>query len=98
MKAKFLMISCGMLVLASACNNGADPKDQQLIRQKSRQIQRLPWQKTQFRQQPAPPPVDSAAITREYLAARKTAKKPALNQKNKVQTSGNVQRTTDAYS
>lgn len=80
MKLKFLMFSCGMLVLASACNSGAD-KGSATDSAKVTTDTAAAMAKDTVQAAPAPPPVDSAAITREYLAARKTAKKPAVKPK-----------------
>ena len=74
------MISCGMLVLASACNSGAD-KGSATDSAKVTTDTAAAMAKDTVQAAPAPPPVDSAAITREYLAARKTAKKPAVKPK-----------------
>lgn len=79
MKTKFLLISCGMLVLAYACNNGESKKTTEDT------TKAMAPADTTTAVAPAPaevaPPVDSAAITREYLAARKTTKKPKATPK-----------------
>jgi outer membrane biosynthesis protein TonB len=72
MKKKFLLISCGMLILSSACNNASESKAPATDSVKSTATD------TVAAVAPAEPPapaVDSAAITKEYLAARKSTKK-----------------------
>ncbi len=78
MKVKFLMMSCGLLVLASACNSGESKKATEDTTKAM-----APADTTAAVAPPAEaaPAVDSAAITREYLAARKTTKKPAAKPK-----------------
>jgi protein TonB len=80
MKSKFLLIACGMLVLSTACNNTekkATDADSTKAAAKD----------TVATVTPPPPPaevapaIDSAAITREYLAARKSAKKTSAKPK-----------------
>ena len=79
MKTKFLLISCGMLVLASACNNASDKKTTEDT------TKAMAPADTTAAVAPAPaevaPAIDSAAITREYLAARKTTKKSSAKPK-----------------
>jgi len=79
MKTKFLLISCGMLVLASACNNASESKttatDSAKPMATDTAVAAAPAPA-----QPAAPAIDSAAITKEYLAARKS-KKPAVKPK-----------------
>jgi hypothetical protein len=87
MKTKFLLISCGMLVLAYACNNSESKKATEDT------TKAMAPADTTAAVTPAPaevaPPIDSAAITREYMAARKTTKKPSAKAKkqgtNKVE-------------
>jgi len=75
MKAKLLAISCGLLVLSSACNNSSESKttgdDTSTAMAKDTAMAVAPT--------PAPaetpPAIDSAAVTREYLAAQKKTKK-----------------------
>jgi protein TonB len=81
MKKNFFLISCGMLILSTACNN-AEKKTTDADSTKAAA------KDTVAAVAPPPPPaevapaVDSAAITREYLAARKSAKKaPAAKPK-----------------
>src|SRR4029077_9805634 len=78
MKVKFLMVSCGLMVLASACGNGSETKATEDT------TKAAPAPDTTAAVAPPPaevaPPVDSAAITKEYLAARKS-KKPAVKPK-----------------
>jgi TonB family protein len=72
MNTKFLLISCGMLVLSSACNNASESKTTTTDSAKPMATD------TVAAVAPAEPPapvIDSAAITKEYLAARKSAKK-----------------------
>ena len=65
-------MSCGLLVLASACNNSETKKTD------SDSSKVMPAPDTTAAVAPAPaevaPVIDSAAITKEYLAARKKAK------------------------
>lgn len=71
MKAKFLMVSCGMLVMASACNNASESKTT------TDSVKTVTTDTVAATPPPAEPPapvIDSAAITKEYLAARKTTK------------------------
>ncbi len=74
MTPKILLFSCGMFFLLSACNNGtgtkapeqdttkAVPKDTVAAAPVTPAVE-------------APPPIDSAAVTKEYLAAQKKSKK-----------------------
>jgi len=69
MKAKLFLFSCGMLVLASACNNAGESKTTDTAKAVATD--------TVAAVAPAEPPapvIDSAAITKEYLAARKSSK------------------------
>ncbi len=72
MKVKFLMMACGLFVLASACNNSETKKTD------SDSSKAMPATDTAAAVAPPPaevaPVIDSAAITKEYLAARKTTK------------------------
>jgi protein TonB len=81
MKVKILMMSCGIFVLASACNNGTESKASTTDSAKVTTDSTATMSKDSAKVAEAPPPVDSAAITREYLAARKKAKKPAVKPK-----------------
>jgi len=73
MKAKILMISCGIIFLASACNNSSDSKSTEA------DTSAAMAQDTTAAVTPAPiettPVIDSAAVTREYLAAQEKSKK-----------------------
>ncbi len=73
MKTKFLLISCGMLVLASACNNASESKTTATDSAKPVVTDTVA---AVAPAEPAAPAVDSAAITKEYLAARKSNKPP----------------------
>jgi periplasmic protein TonB len=76
MKGKFFMISCGMLVLAYACNNASESKtgtDSTKAMATDTATAAAPAPAVAA-PEPPPPAVDSAAITREYLAARKKTK------------------------
>jgi outer membrane biosynthesis protein TonB len=80
MKLKFLIMSCGILALASACNSGSDSKattDSAKVTTDTAAAMAPDTAKVAE----APPPIDSAAITKEYLAARKTTKKPMAKPK-----------------
>jgi protein TonB len=74
MKVKFLMVSCGLLVFAAACNNSSESKATEDT------TKAVAPADTTAAVAPAPveaaPVIDSAAITKEYLAARKSAKAP----------------------
>jgi protein TonB len=80
MKLKFSMMACGILFLASACNNSDSKKTTDADTTKA-----MAAPDTTAAVAPPPaevaPAVDSAAITREYLAARKSAKKPMVKPK-----------------
>jgi hypothetical protein len=74
MKVKILMISSGLLILASACNNTETKKAET----DSAKVE-APAPDTTAAvtpAEPAAPVIDSAAITKEYLAARKSSKPP----------------------
>ena len=92
MKAKYLLISCGMLLLTYACNSGESKKTTEDT------TKAMAPADTAAAVAPAPaevaPPVDSAAITREYLAARKTTKKRSA--KPKKQGANKVEMYSDA--
>jgi outer membrane biosynthesis protein TonB len=79
MKVKFLMISCGLLVLASACNNSETKKTD------ADTTKAVVATDTAATVAPPPaemaPAIDSAAITKEYLAARKSTKPTAKPKK-----------------
>jgi periplasmic protein TonB len=77
MKVKFLMVSCGLLVFAAACNNSSESKATEDT------TKAAPVDTTTAVAPPpveAAPAIDSAAITKEYLAARKSSK-PAVKAK-----------------
>ena len=72
MNTKFLLISCGMLILSSSCNNSGESKATTTDSAKPAVTD------TAAAVAPVEPPapvIDSAAITKEYLAARKAPKK-----------------------
>jgi protein TonB len=79
MKVKFLMVSCGLLVLAAACNNSSESKATEDT------TKAVAPADTTTAVAPAPveaaPVIDSAAITKEYLAARKSTKSTAKAKK-----------------
>jgi len=79
MRTKYLLISSGMLFLAYACNNSESKKAD------ADTTKAMAPADTAVAVAPPPaevaPPIDSAAITREYLAARKTAKKTSAKPK-----------------
>ncbi len=72
MKVNFLMISCGLFVFATACNNASESKATDTVKAMA------PDTTTAVAPPPAEvaPAIDSAAITKEYLAARKSTKPP----------------------
>jgi TonB family C-terminal domain len=78
MKVKFLMVSCGILVFAAACNNSSESKA-------TEDTTKAAPVDTTAAVAPAPveaaPAIDSAAITKEYLAARKSTKSTAKAKK-----------------
>jgi protein TonB len=78
MKVKFLMVSCGLLVFAAACNNSSESKA-------TEDTAKAAPVDTTTAVAPAPvetaPAIDSAAITKEYLAARKSSKSTAKAKK-----------------
>jgi outer membrane biosynthesis protein TonB len=75
MKAKFLVISCGILALASACNNSTESK--------AKETDTASTMSTDTTAAAMPKDtvvaaaIDSAAVTREFLAAQKKTKKAA---------------------
>jgi protein TonB len=74
MKVKILMISSGLLILASACNNSETKKTDA---DSAKVMAPAPDTTAAVAPaEPAAPVIDSAAITKEYLAARKTTKAP----------------------
>lgn len=76
MKAKLLTFSLGITILLfAACSGGSDSKGTDSAKAVVADTT-TPAPKDTVAAVQAPPPVDSAAITREYLAARKTTKKP----------------------
>ncbi len=71
MSTKLILISCGMLVLSSACNNASESKTTTTDSVKPAAMDTVAAAPAE----PAAPVIDSAAITKEYLAARKSSKK-----------------------
>ena len=77
MKAKFLVIPCGILALASACNNSSETK--------AKETDTATAMTTDTAATAAMPKdtvvvaaaIDSAAVTKEFLAAQKKTKKQA---------------------
>jgi TonB family protein len=92
MKTKYFLISCGMLFLAYACNSGESKKTEEDT------TKAMAPADTTTAVAPAPaevaPAIDSAAITREYMAARKTTKKTSA--KPKMQGTNKVEMYSDA--
>jgi protein TonB len=80
MKAKLLIVSLGISILFAACSGGSDTKATDSAKAVVADTT-TPMPKDTVAAVQAPPPVDSAAITREYLAARKTTKKPTAKPK-----------------
>ena len=79
MKAKLFLISGAILVLLSACNNSESKKTEE---DSTKAV--APKDTVATIATPpaaAAPAIDSAAITREYLAARKTTSKPSVKPK-----------------
>ena len=78
MKTKFLAISCGILALASACNNDSESKAKETetteTAPKDTAVAVAPAAATPAETTPV---IDSAAVTREFLAAQKKSKKTA---------------------
>ncbi len=71
MKTKFLVISCGFIVFATACGSGSETKTET-------DTAKPMAPDTTAKVAPAPPPapaIDSAAIAKEYLAAQSKGKK-----------------------
>ena len=79
MKVKFLMIPCGLLVLASACNSSESKKTTEADSTKAAPTDTVATVTTPPAE--VAPAIDSAAITREYLAARKSTKPTAKPKK-----------------
>ena len=73
MKAKFLVISCGILALASACNNSGESKAKETDTTNAMTTDTT----TAMTKDTVvvTPAIDSAAVTREFLAAQKKTKK-----------------------
>ena len=76
MKAKFLVIPCGILALASACNNSSETK--------AKETDTATAMTTDTTAMAMPKDtvvvaaaIDSAAVTKEFLAAQKKTKKQA---------------------
>lgn len=80
MKVKFSTMACGMLILVSACNNG-EKKASDADTTKAMAPDTTAAVAPAVDSTAMAPAIDSAAITREYLAARKSAKKPAAKPK-----------------
>jgi len=80
MKAKLLTFSLGISILFAGCSGGGDSKATDSAKAVVADTT-TPAPKDTVAAMPAPPPVDSAAITREYLAARKSTKKPSAKPK-----------------
>ena len=78
MKAKLLMISCGIVVLASGCGSGETKATEDTAKAAPADTTAV----APAPAEPAAPVIDSAAITKEYLAARK---QPAKTPKPKKQ-------------
>ena len=75
MKAKFLVIPCGILALASACNNSSESKAKETDTATAMSTDTTTaMAKDTVMVTPA---IDSAAVTREFLAAQKKTKKTA---------------------
>jgi outer membrane biosynthesis protein TonB len=78
MKTKFLAISCGILALTSACNNNSESNAKETATAetvaKDTGAAVAPAAATPAE---TPPVIDSAAVTREFLAAQKKSKKTA---------------------
>ena len=74
MKAKILAISCGFLAITSACNNNSEStakeNDTTMAEAKDTAVAVAPASPTE-----TPPVIDSAAVTREFLAAQQKSKK-----------------------
>jgi protein TonB len=76
MKTKFLMLSCGLLVFASACNNSSETKatDADTAKAMAKDtVAAVPPAPVEA----APAAIDSAAVTQAYLSAQKKSKKTA---------------------
>lgn len=70
MKTKFLLVSCGFIVFATACGSGSETKTETDTAKTM-----APDTTAKVAEAPAVPAVDSAAIAREYLAAQNKNKK-----------------------
>jgi outer membrane biosynthesis protein TonB len=77
MKTKFLVIASGILALAYACNNGSESKSTATDSTSTVATDTAANVATDTAATAveAPPAIDSAAVTREYLAAKKKTKK-----------------------
>jgi hypothetical protein len=75
MKAKFLVIPCGILALASACNNSSESKAKETDTATAMSTDTTTAMAKDTVM--ATPAIDSAAVTREFLAAQKKSKKTA---------------------
>jgi len=77
MNPKLLMISCGMLAFTSACNNSSESKATSDTAQAAAKDTAAAVAPAPAPVEAPPPAIDSAAVTREYLAAQKKTKKTA---------------------
>jgi len=77
MKTKFLVITSGILFLASACNNSSESKStaDSTNAAATDTSTKVATDTTATAAETSPPVIDSAAVTREYLAAQKKTKK-----------------------
>jgi len=77
MNRKFLVISTGILVLASACNNNSESKatEDSTTMSATDTSAKVETDATTTAAEASPPAIDSAAVTREYMAAQKKSKK-----------------------
>jgi outer membrane biosynthesis protein TonB len=90
MKAKYLVISFGMLILVYACGSGTDSKAGEADSAKGATDSMSTMPKDTAKAAEMTPVIDSAAVTREYLAAQKKTKKatppkPKKQGKNEVE-------------
>ena len=88
MKAKFLVISCGILALTSACNNSSESKAKETDTATAMATDTTAAMAKDTVE--VTPAIDSAAVTKEFLAAQKkskktTAPKPKKQGKNEVE-------------
>ena len=97
MKAKFLVIPCGMVILAYGCNSGTDSKTSATDTAKATTdtMAAMPKDTVTAKVAEAPPVIDSAAVTREYMAAQKKSKK-TTPPKPKKQGANEVEMYSDA--